>query len=462
MGHGAAAPFRLGKLRSLPFFASFIADRLAMTRALHRAHGRYVLLQYPWSRRTRPATVPFIADAELYRAVFSAPETWRGVKFLFRGFKGHASDRLTFGMTRLRGARHAHYRRLLAPPLSRPAVAAMSPEMAALADREVSSWPRGVPQDLVPLTEHLALQLAIGLLFGDDRARAIPIAEMIGRMTGTTRLLPGREYFSWLAIATRQERAILEWAEQKRGDLDARDIISIIANNPDETGAPPSPAIIGGILSFAFGAAYETCQNGLAWILIMVAQHPRIAAMLADEIRGALRGSPPTIDRLDALPLLDGVVKEGLRIFPPVPLQSRKSTVATNLGGIDVAPDTRLFASIHVINRNPDIYAEPERFRPERWRDLHPSPHEYGVFGTGGRMCPGFVFAMQMLKISIAAILSRHRVAIAPGARIDYRTRVTLSPYPGVPIVLRDVADAPQLTRITGGIHKLVDLSQAC
>jgi cytochrome P450 len=156
------------------------------------------------------------------------------------------------------------------------------------------------------------------------------------------------------------------------------------------------------------------------------------------------------------------VVKEGLRIFPPVPLQSRKSTVATNLGGIDVAPDTRLFASIHVINRNPDIYAEPERFRPERWRDLHPSPHEYGVFGTGGRMCPGFVFAMQMLKISIAAILSRHRVAIAPGARIDYRTRVTLSPYPGVPIVLRDVADAPQLTRITGGIHKLVDLSQAC
>jgi cytochrome P450 len=331
--------------------------------------------------------------------------------------------------------------------------------MAALAEEEVSSWPRNVPVNLLNLTEHLMLEYAIGLLFGNDREHAAPIAKRITKQGATTRILPGVEFLHWMAVAARQERAILDWAEEKRGALDARDILSIIVNSPDETGAPPSRAIIAGLLSFTLGAAFETCQNGLAWTLIMIAQHPGLAGALADEINGALAGAPPTIDRIGALPLLDWVMKEGLRIFPPVPLQFRKSTVATSLGGAEIEPDTELMASIYLINRNPDLYGEPNRFRPERWDGLDPSPHEYIVFGGGNRMCPGFIFAHQTMKISLAAILSRYRVTMVPHARIDYRTRVTLLPYPGVPIVLRDVAEAPHAAPIRGGIHKLVDLA---
>jgi hypothetical protein len=108
----AVAPVLLGKGKSLSYFLRFAADPLAMTRALHRTYGPFVLLQYPWMRRSRPAVFPCIANAGLYRTVFTAPEIWRGVKINFRGIKGHASDRLTMGMTRLRGARHAHYRRI--------------------------------------------------------------------------------------------------------------------------------------------------------------------------------------------------------------------------------------------------------------------------------------------------------------------------------------------------------------
>ena len=118
-------------------------------------------------------------------------------------------------------------------------------------------------------------------------------------------------------------------------------------------------------------------------------------------------------------------------------------------------------ASIYLINRNPDLYGEPNRFHPERWDKLDPSPYDYTAFGAGNRMCPGFLFATQTMKISLAAILSRYRVTMVPDARIDYRTRVTLLPYPGIPVVLRDVAEAPYATPITGRIHKLVDLSGA-
>lgn len=239
-GH-TVMPFLVGKGNSLLYLASFVADPLAMTRALHDTHGPFVLLQFPWSRRSRSAIVSCIANAELYRAAFTAPESWRGTKIAYSGIKGHASDRLTTGMTRLRGARHAHYRRLFAPPLSRPAVMAMNRGMAALVDEQVSSWPRDAPVDLLPLIEHLMQELAVGLLFGDDRERAMPIAKSIIKQMAASRLLPGREFLSWLTVAAKQERAILEWAEQKRGDLDAKDILSIIVNNPDEMGAPPSP-----------------------------------------------------------------------------------------------------------------------------------------------------------------------------------------------------------------------------
>jgi len=458
MPRQTGTPVLVGKGRSLGYFASFISDPMTMTRALHERHGPFVLLQFPWSRRSRPALLLCIANAELYRAAFAPSETWRGVKIHY-GFKNHASDRLAMGMTRLRGARHAHYRHLFAPPLSKPAVMASSPEMAALAEEEVSSWPRNVPVNLLQLTEHLMLEFAIGLLFGGDRERAMPIAKMITKQAAATRIVPGGEFLYWMSVAAQQERAILDWAEEKRGNFDAQDILSIIVNSPDETGGPPSRAIIGGLLSFTLGAAYETCQNGLAWTLIMIAQHPKLAGALADEINGALAGGSPTIERIGALPLLDQVMKEGLRLFPPVPLQFRKSTVATCLGGAEIEPDTELMASIYLINRNPDLYGEPNRFRPERWDGLDPSPHDYIVFGAGNRMCPGFIFAAQTMKISLAAILSRYRVTMVPNARIDYRTRVTLLPYPGIPVVLRDVAEAPCAAPISGGIHKLVDLS---
>jgi cytochrome P450 len=311
---------------------------ISTTTRLHAGHGRYVILQYPNSHPARPKILACIADAGLYRSVASNLEAWRSVNLGLGGFEGHAAGRLSLSVTRLRGKQHAHYRRLLALPLSKPAVAGMSADMAAIAQRNVEAWPRNEVTNLVPLASDLMQDFAIGLLFGNDRARALPIGRMIGDGVAAAWPFPGPAFFKWLRVAPKLELAIRQWGAEKRGELDPRDIFSILMNNTDENGEPPSMEVIAGILVFTFGAGYDTCQNALAWTMVLLAQHPQIAADLGDEIDGALAGGGPAMKKLATLPLLDDVIKESMRLFPPVPLQFRRSLVETELGGREFPP----------------------------------------------------------------------------------------------------------------------------
>jgi len=454
-------PKYLGRLSSLPVLLGIATNPLATTRRLHSRHGPYVLLHYPHSRRSRPQMLGCIADAELYRTMYSNLDAWRGVNVAMRAFKNQAASRLSLSITRLRGARHAHYRRLISLPLSKPSVAAMSPDMASVAQRHVASWPRDTPTNVLPLTEHLMQDLAIKLLFGEDHERAMPIARKITYGAAAAWPFPGRAYWNWLRVAPKLETEIMEWAAQKRGDIDPKDILSILVNNPDERGEPATRELIGGILTFTFGAAYETCQNALNWTLLLLTQHPVIAIRLAEEIDQAVGRGSPSMDKIGALTLLDGVVKEAMRLFPPVPLGFRRSMIETNLGEIVVPSGMRVLASAYLINRNPEIYRDPSRFDPERWLNLQPSPYDYTVFGAGGRMCPGAAFGTQMAKIGLAAILSKYRIELAAGTRIDHRTSITLSPSPALRIIFRDKTTVPVAVPFAGTVHELVDLPVA-
>jgi cytochrome P450 len=452
--------YRVGKWRSLPELARFWTNPVGALRKLHRRHGLFVQLELPRSTREKPSALNIVASEELYKELLSDTETWRNVKISPRLRRNDATDRLTNGMTRLRGVRHEHYRKLIAPPLKRAAVAGMGPDMARIADAQVRAWPRETPVSLPELCRDLAKRLAIGLLFGDDMDRALPITEMISRMIDAAWPIPGIAYFRWVREAGEQERAILEWAEEKRGRHDASDLLSILVNNTDEKGEPPSAEILGGITSFVFAAAYDTCQNGLAWTLLLLTQHPAIMQSVTEEVIGALAGELPTMDRVGGLPLFDAVIKEGMRLLPPVPLVIRRATRQTTLGEEPIGNSERVIVSTFIINRNPDIYSDADRFDPGRWAKIRPTPFQYTVFGAGGHMCPGITFGLQMMKIGLAAILSQHRVELAPGSNVGYRTHVTLAPHGRVEVIFRRPQDKSIYRPMVGPVRGLLTLPQ--
>ena len=229
-----------------------------------------------------------------------------------------------------------------------------------------------------------------------------------------------------------------------------------LARAEREYGVPAE--IIVGIMTFLFGAAYDTCQNALTWALVLLTQHPEIADRLATEIDDAFGGDLPTAARLAALPLLDGVTREAMRLMPPVPLQFRKSLAPTTLGGCDIETGTRVLVSAHLINRNPAIYPDPDRFVPDRWPGLNPSPFDYPVFGAGAHMCPGVTFGYQMMKIALATIVAHHKVELSPSARVGYRTAITLTATGRVGIVLRPRRGAHRGPALVGKFRQIVAL----
>ena len=365
----------------------------------------------------------------------------------------------------MHGDKHKYYRQLLIPPMSRKNINAQGSQIGNIAAAEIERWPLNETIDLWAYSRALLQTFAISLLFGDDRARGIPIAALIHRLFGNNCSwkiwlcpvdLPGTPYNLMLRDGVLLQRHILDWVEHKRGIADSRNLLSIVTNNPNEKGAPASDAEIIGHVPTLLGAAFETCQNTLIWTLVLLCQHPRIARDLLDELQGRLAGAAPTLEQVCDLPLLDAVINESLRILPPIPQQFRAATKDTMLAGFPVRKRTKVLLSPFLTNRDPDLYPEPDCFKPARWASINPSPYEFFVFSAGPRACPGYWFGTSVIKVAVAAILTRFRVALAPNALIDYVVRLTLTPKGKIPATLHRQDGAFAGSPIHGNIRNLV------
>jgi cytochrome P450 len=111
------------------------------------------------------------------------------------------------------------------------------------------------------------------------------------------------------------------------------------------------------------------------------------------------------------------------------------------IGGRDLPASVNVSASIYLTHRRPDLWAEPERFVPERFIGVRPSPHAFFPFGGGERRCLGAAFAAYEVKLVCAEIFSRVCLRLAPGYRMRPVLRtVAVAPSRGMPVMLESRA----------------------
>ncbi len=187
-------------------------------------------------------------------------------------------------------------------------------------------------------------------------------------------------------------------------------------------------------------AGHETTANTLSWVWMLLANHPQVGEKLTEELKTVLNGRTPTIADLPQLSYTHRVIKEAMRLYPPVTDISREATQDCEIGGYSIPKSTTLIASQWVMHRNPRYFTEPEAFNPERWTDDLEKRLPRGVyfpFGDGPRICIGKSFAQMEAVLILATIAQSFELVLIPDQTIELQPSITLRPKHGIQVVLK-------------------------
>lgn len=212
-------------------------------------------------------------------------------------------------------------------------------------------------------------------------------------------------------------------AEQATGP--GRDLLSMLLHMQDEeTGEALSDAQLRNATLTLLLAGHETTANALAWTFYLLSQHPAVERQLRDEVRAVLGDRPPTLDDLALLPYTKMVIKEALRLYPPIWIIERRVIAADTIAGYHLPAGSAVIIAPYVLHRHPEFWDKPELFDPSRF--ANPTRAAYMPFGAGERYCIGSEFALLEAQLITAMVVQSFRLELVPGHRVEPWPNITL------------------------------------
>lgn len=442
----------------------YLRDPVTYIAELYKHHGRLALVVAGDQRHIIAIGPEYnrlvLSDAQLFHTIFEHITPDR-VKARRRGI----------GLLNMNGEQHKQQRRLMMPAFHRKQVEGYHQTMVAFTQNVLDQWSPEQQIDIAEQMSQLTLRIACQTLFGlDVTDRAQAIGQLVNRFLAANPFapqvmlfpfdLPGTPYRRMFAAADALDDEILALIQRKRATpSEQHDVLATLIHARDENGGGMTDLELIGQATTLLIAGHETSANALAWTLFLLSQHPQVHADVVDELTGVLDGNAPTIEHIGRLPLLERVIKESMRLLPPAALVTRISTGPFEIGGHQRPEGTMVTVSQYATHRLPELYQEPQRFNPQRWETIDPSPYEYMPFGAGPRMCIGATFAMMEIKIVLAMLLQRFRLDTVANAQIDHQFRITLSPKGGIPMVVAQQDRQFVKVPVRGNIHKMIDLN---
>lgn len=433
---GIAAPFR--------------RDPLAYLTAVVRVYGDLVVLPGPLYR-----PIFLVHDPNLIRQVF--------VRQADRFIKPPPLNRVlmpTFGNGLLfsEGDFWRRQRRLAQPAFHHQRVGAYAERMVAQTQRMLAAWRDGEQQYIDQEMHALTLHMVVDAVFHTDVNAE---TGWIGQAMADAGLALAEQTFNplkaalpdWLPLPflQRKRRAtavlneiVYRMIAARRGSgMDNGDLISMfLLAEDEETGERMSDRQVRDEVATLFIAGHETMALALSWAWVLLAQHPQVEARLHAEVDRVLGQRPLSLADLPHLAYTEMIVKEAMRLYPPVWLLIRQAKDDVELGGHRVRPGEMVMIAPYIVHRDPRYYDEPETFRPERFTpDSSGQPLEkrlprfaYFPFGGGPRICLGNGFAMLEATLVLATIAQTFKLELLPGQRVEPATLLTLTFKNSVPM----------------------------
>ena len=218
-------------------------------------------------------------------------------------------------------------------------------------------------------------------------------------------------------------------AERRRTRTVQEDFLGVLIAARYKNGTALSDDVITGLLLTALFAGQHTSAVMATWLGVLLAQHPDEVDTLRLEAAGAIRSVPPRLAALKQLQRLERCLKETERLHPPLVMLMRMVQRPFTVDGVTLPSGSLALVSPAVVHRLHEVFAEPERFDPDRFaaprEEDRATPFSLIGFGGGKHRCLGLAFAHQQIKIIWTLLLQRFDFElIDPMPRPDYATFV--------------------------------------
>ncbi|HSL28620.1 MAG TPA: cytochrome P450 [Anaerolineales bacterium] len=334
------------------------------------------------------------------------------------------TDLLRRGVLVTDGEEHDHYRRLMEPSLHPAMLSGYMQMMVEQTDRVSSIWKNGSTVDMLVESRKIALLIIMQALFGkdvwDDLPRIwTPVLRAIQFIS------PGPWIF-WRKMPRPGFRRPLKALDQYlHGIIEERKSGQVKCEKNDLLGhlldAGLSDDVIRDQMLTMLIAGHDTSTALLAWTFALLGQHPDVQRRLVEEL-----------DSVEKSPLLDQVIKESMRLYPPIHIGNRLVADELQFDEGHIPAGERMFYSIYLTHRDPEIWENPEDFLPERFaRGRTTQPFSYVPFGGGPRACIGAAFGQVEARVVLARLLQTHTFEFTDH-KIHAHMGATLEPRPGV------------------------------
>ncbi|OEL18821.1 Premnaspirodiene oxygenase [Dichanthelium oligosanthes] len=210
-------------------------------------------------------------------------------------------------------------------------------------------------------------------------------------------------------------------------DDDEEDLVDVLLriHRDSELQFPIAMDSIKAVVADLLIAGSETSATTLQWAMSELVMNPRVMQKVQDEVRRVVNGQERVTEgSLSNLHYLHLVIKETLRLHPPVPLLlPRKCREPCQILGFDVPVGATVFVNAWAIGRDAMHWDAPEEFVPERFEhiniDFKGTDFEYIPFGAGRRMCPGMTFGLANVELALASLLYHFDWEMPNGVDLD-------------------------------------------
>lgn len=361
---------------------------------------------------------------------------------------------------------HAEQRRALVPALHGERMRAHVDSIRRVTEAAIASWPRGAAFPLEPALREITLRTMLEVVLGDGGGDGeswssprivalqrdlvallaygrLPFAIALAQLA-PHRLLRHVPFLPYYRELRRIDRVLHELLAERRARATAEssgppataDLVADLLRARHSDGAPLEAGELRDAILTLLVAGLDTTAVALAWLFEQVLPRPAVVAALREEHARVVGAGGVCAEQLPRLEYLDAVVRESLRLRTVVPFVTRRLMRPLRIDGHDYVAGVHLCPCSHLVHRDPELYPEPERFRPERFLERRFGPHEWFPFGGGDRLCTGMALALTQMKAVVATVLDRLELRRPAGAATRaVRRGVLIAPSDGVAVL---------------------------